>query len=117
MATKKIDNTGQPGLFDPSQGIETSDVLKYALGDFADRGFELAGRELALDRLLGALKRAYVAFDVLPLSDSVIADALRDIGAEVVEIPGFVAKHPYRFTVNEEIAETSLKYFLSYKEK
>ncbi len=117
MATKKPNNTGQPGLFDPSQSIETTDVLKYALGDFADRGFELAGRELALDRMLGALKRAYLAFDVLPLADDVVAESLRNLGANVIEVPGFVAKHPYRFTVDADLVETSLEYFRSFKEK
>ena len=110
---KKAD---QPGLFDPRERVSEADVIRYALGDFQDRGFELVGRELALDRLLGAFKRAYVAFDIMDLNDDVVASALIDMGAKVDRVPEFVAKHPYRVTVSEDLAEESLAYFSSFKE-
>lgn len=111
-------NTGsQPGLFDPKTSFNASDVLKHALGDFQDRGFELAGRELALDRLLGALKRAFDVFDIDPMPDETIAETLTQLGAKVERVPGFVAKHPFRVTVSEELAKESLAYFGQSKEK
>lgn len=87
------------------------------MGDFQDRGFELAGRELALDRLLGALKRAYTAFDIVPLKDSAVAETLEGLGTKVIRLPRFVAKHPYRITVPQDLADESLDYFCSFKEK
>ena len=116
MTESKKDRGVQQGLFDPRTSVSASDVLRYALGDFQKRGFELANRELALDRLLGALKRAYAAFDILPLNDEVVAAELEGLGTKVDELPGFVAKHPYRITVPEELAEESLEYFCSFSE-
>ena len=106
----------QPGLFDPKTSFEAADVLKYAMGDFQDRGFELAERELALDRLLGALNRAYTAFDIVPLNDETVAATLRGLGAKVDKLPGFVAKHPFRVTVSRKLAEESSEYFALFKE-
>ncbi len=107
----------QPGLFDPQTSFEASDVLKHALGDFQDRGFELEGRELALDRLLGALKRAFEAFDITPWTDEAVAETLKHLGADVKEVPAFVAKHPFRITVSEELARESLEYYRRLKNK
>ena len=117
MNEKPSDKNVQPGLFDPKGGFGAAEVLRYALGDFQDRGFELEGRELALDRLLGALHRSYVAFDVVALDDETVASTLADLGAEVKKLPGFVAKHPFRVTVNRDLALESLEYFRSFKEK
>lgn len=116
MTDSRTDTKIQPGLFDPKTSFEAADVIKYAMGDFQDRGFELAGRELALDRLLGALKRAYSAFDIVPLKDSSVAETLEALGTKVNQLPGFVAKHPYRITVPQELADESLEYFCSFKE-
>lgn len=109
--------TDQPGLFDPKKSFDARDIVLYALGDFQDRGFLLEGRELALDRLLGALKRAYTAFDVVALNDEHVASVLGELGAEVSKLPGFVAKHPFRITVSSELAVESLEYFRSFKEE
>lgn len=116
MIDSNEEKGAQPGLFDPKSSFDAIDVLKYALGDFQDRGFDLAGRELALDRLLGALKRAYIAFDIVPLKDDAVAETLRTLGAHVDQLPGFVAKHPYRVTVPAALAEECLSYFCSLKE-
>ena len=116
MTDLNKDTGQQPGLFDPKTSINAEDVLMYALGDFQERGFELAGREIALDRLLGALKRAFLAFDILPLSDQAIADTLRTMGADVIELPQFVAKHPFRVKVPEELGKQCREYFISFKE-
>ncbi|MEZ5306621.1 MAG: hypothetical protein R2684_05670 [Pyrinomonadaceae bacterium] len=114
---KRRDNTSdQPGLFDANTEFSSLDVVRFALGDFADRGFELAGRELALDRLMGALKRAYGIFDILPLDDRIVADTLRNLGAEVTEVPDYVAKHPFRFVVPEKVGKDALEFFRSHKE-
>ena len=117
MTDSNKDTGVQPGLFDPETSFDAADVLRYAMGDFQDRGFELAGRELALDRLLGALNRAYKAFDIAPLEDAAVAETLRVMGAKVETLPGFVAKHPFRITVSLEIANESLEYFCLFKEK
>ncbi|NNE68259.1 MAG: hypothetical protein HKN33_16970 [Pyrinomonadaceae bacterium] len=111
------DAATQRGLFDPASDVKAEDVVMYALGDFQDRGFELAGRELALDRLLGALSRAYMAFDIVPLNDEAVAGILQRLEAKVEELPQFVAKHPFRVTVPKDLAEKSLRYFSTFKEK
>lgn len=104
----------QPGLFDPpSEDARIDEAVLYALGEFQTRGFELSGRRLALDRLLGAFRRAFEEFDLGPVEDSEIAERLRSAGAEVEEVPGYVAKHPYRVTVRKQLAEISLKAYKS----
>ena len=50
-------NDRQLNLFDVKT-IEVEKILLYALGEFQSRGKVLADRELALDRLRGAFKRA-----------------------------------------------------------
>jgi hypothetical protein len=95
----------QPTLFErrPKTGSER-EILLFALGDFQSRGKLLAGRELALDRLLGAVRRAEHFYDAGSLADEQIIAALRDLGAKVYEVPRFVAKHPYRIVVPEDVA-------------
>ncbi len=115
MTEREPDN--QPGLFDPKESFDARNVLLYALGDFQDRGFVLEGRVLALDRLLGALQRAYEAFDIARLEDDAVAETLAGLGAKVTKLPGFVAKHPFRVCVERDLAVESLRYFRSFKEK
>lgn len=104
----------QPGLFESSgEDVRIEDVIRFALGDFRSRGLELGGRTLALDRLLGAFRRAYEEFGIEPVSDSEIAEGLRAAGAFVEELPAYVAKHPYRVTVPEQLAVECLEYFES----
>src|SRR3982750_1929367 len=104
----------QPTLFDGRKGrdaLSAEEVALYALGDFQARGKVLAGRDLPLDRLRGALKRASDMLGVDEMSDDEAVRALQSLGAEVRRVPPFVAKHPFRVTVNEDLAERALAAF------
>jgi hypothetical protein len=94
----------QPNLFDVKT-IEVENILLYALGEFQSRGKVLAGRELALDRLRGAFKRATEKFGTEEFSDEEIARGLEKLGSKVIRVPNFVAKHPFRVTVKNDLAE------------
>lgn len=95
----------QPTLFEAkTANVEIERLTLYALGEFQARKKVLAMRELALDRLRGAFKRASEKFGVGELSDRQIAENLEKLGAKVVEIPSFVAKHPFRVTISNELA-------------
>jgi len=110
---KEEDALEQPGLFDAGTGdVSTDEVIRFALGDFQSRGFELAGRKLALDRLLGAFRRSFERFGIEPRGDAAIAEALSNAGAAVEEVPGYVAKHPYRVTVPAPLAKAGLDLFV-----
>lgn len=98
----------QPNLFENNtQSDEIEKILLYALGDFQSRGKILAERELALDRLRGAFKRASEKFETEEFSDEKIAANLEKLGAKVIKVPIFVAKHPFRVTVSKDLAEKS----------
>lgn len=102
----------QPTLFEPkAESEKIEEILLYALGEFQSRGFALAERELPLDRLLGAFKRAVEHYKVSDLTDEQIAETLEKIGAKVKRLPGFVAKHPFRVTVSNSLAESSLEFY------
>ena len=102
----------QQNLFEAATGrIETSEIILFALGDFQSRGKVLAMRELALDRLRGAFKRASEKFGVDELSDDQIAETLENLGAKVKKVPSFVAKHPFRVTVPSDVAENARQFF------
>jgi hypothetical protein len=95
----------QPGLFDAiTEADEIERVLLYALGEFQSRKKVLANRELALDRLRGAFKRAFEKFDLGEISDESLATALGSLGATVKKVPTFVAKHPFRVTIPDDVA-------------
>lgn len=96
----------QPTLFDAkTQNIEIEKLLLYALGEFQSRGKILAERELALDRLRGAFRRASERFQTDELEDETIVDSLEKMGAKIVRKPSFVAKHPFRVTIESGLAE------------
>lgn len=100
----------QPTLFEKRSGqraIDAERIVLYALGDFQARGLVLAQRDLPLDRLRGALRRATEAHSIEELSDEAAVAALRSLGAEVRQVPSFVAKHPFRVIVPIELAERS----------
>jgi hypothetical protein len=102
----------QPELFEPNTpDAEIEKVLLFALGDFQSRKKVLAERELALDRLRGAFKRAAEKFGIDEPSDERIAEALEKLGAKVVQVPSFVAKHPFRVTVSFATAERARHFF------
>lgn len=99
---------GQTSLFDAEKTAGVADaerVVLYALGDFQARGLALAGRDLPLDRLRGALRRAAEVFGVEELEDEQAAAAFGALGASVRRVPTFFAKHPFRVVVREELAE------------
>ena len=103
----------QPTFFerDGTDGTcDASEVVLYALGDFQARGKLLAGRDLPLDRLRGAFRRAAEAFGCDELDDELAVKALDALGAHVRRVPAFVAKHPYRVSVPEELAERGLSF-------
>lgn len=102
----------QPNLFEtvaPAAPVER--ILLYALGEFQSRGKVLADRELALDRLRGAFKRASEKFGAEEFSDEKLAEGLAKLGANIKRVPNFVAKHPFRITVNSEIARRAFESF------
>lgn len=100
--------TEQPNLFEAeSTASDVERILLYALGEFQSRGKVLAGRELALDRLRGAFKRAAERFGAAEFSDEEIARGLEKLDAKIVKVPNFVAKHPFRVTVQNGLAEKS----------
>ncbi len=97
--------TEQPNLFAANINTpEIEKVLLYALGDFQSRGLTLAERELPLDRLRGAFKRAADKFGVEEFSDEKLAKYLEKLGAKIVKVPSYVAKHPFRVTVSVNLA-------------
>jgi hypothetical protein len=98
-------NKNQPTLFETKTSEnEEEKIILFALGEFQTRGFELIDRELPLDRLRGAFKRAAETFGYEEFSDEKIADILRNLGAKIVKVPNYVAKHPFRITVDAELA-------------
>jgi hypothetical protein len=102
MTNERIVN--QPTLFEPTS-VDIERLLLYALGEFQSRGKVLADRPLALDRLRGAFKRASEKFQTEELSDEKIAETLEKLGAKVIRKPSFVAKHPFRVTIQTVLAE------------
>ncbi len=102
----------QAALFESrTKETEAEKILLYALGDFQDRGFELIGRKLPLDRLLGAFKRAFEHFGMDEMPDEQIAETLHKLGAKIEKVPSYVAKHPFRVTVFEELAQKATEFY------
>lgn len=98
----------QPTLFERESkqpAVEDERVVLYALGDFQSRGKVLAERDLPLDRLRGALRRAAEAFDTEELEDERAVAALVALGAQVQRRHSFAAKHPFHIIVTAELAE------------
>lgn len=103
----------QPNFFEEkkAEAVVIDKVLLYALGDFQSRGKNLANRELALDRLRGAFKRATEKFNLAELSDEEIVKGLERFGAKIIKVPSFVAKHPFRITIKIDLAETAVEFY------
>ncbi len=100
----------------PDGGPEAERLVLYALGDFQARGLVLAGRDLPLDRLRGALRRAAETFGVAELDDEQAVEAMSALGARVRRVPSFFAKHPYRVTVPAPLAERAQDFLRRAKE-
>ena len=102
----------QPNLFEAEINISDSGkVMLYALGDFQSRGLVLADRQIALDRLRGAFKRAAEKYGLEEFSDETLAENLEKLGAKIVKVPNYVAKHPYRVTVSVNLAVKSKDFY------
>lgn len=106
--------TKQPTLFAERTAGGPADFERltlYALGEFQARGKVLAGRELPLDRLRGALRRAAEVLGLEEPGDEQAVSTLEALGARVRRVPPFVAKHPYRVTAPQELADRALMFF------
>jgi hypothetical protein len=102
----------QPKLFEkPTETVDLETVILYALGDFQSRGKALANRELAFDRLRGAFLRAFRKFGILEVPEDQIVQTLKNLGASVDEVPEFVAKRPFRITVDSQTATDAISLF------
>ena len=102
----------QQTLFETgTEKVELERLTLYALGEFQSRKKVLAERELALDRLRGAFKRASEHFQIAELADEKIAETLEKLGAKVVKVPSFVAKHPFRVTVRADLAAQAFEFY------
>ena len=104
----------QPTLFEKpiSQNlVDGEEVVLYALGDFQARGKVLAGRDLPLDRLRGALRRAAEEFGIDELTDDAAVRMFQSLGAEVRNVPVFVAKHPFRIIVPSKLAKRARRVY------
>lgn len=97
----------QPKLFEGKRTADAAErerLVLYALGEFQARGLVLAGRELPLDRLRGALRRASEDLGIEELNDEASVEAFESMGARVRRVPAFVAKHPFRVTISNDLA-------------
>lgn len=102
----------QPTLFDAAtQTVPAEKLVLFALGEFQARKKQLAERELPLDRLRGAFRRAAEVFETEELKDEALADELERLGAKIVRVPPFVAKHPFRVTVHADLAERASEFY------
>ena len=104
----------QPTFFDKNTNDGAPDLERlvlYALGEFQARGKALVERDLPLDRLRGALRRAAEVFGADELDDEQSVATLGALGARVRRVPSFFAKHPYRVTVPAELAARAKDYF------
>lgn len=105
----------QPTLFEGKHvegTVAAEQVLLFALGDFQARGKVLAERDLPLDRLRGAFKRACEAFGMEELTDEQAVAALNSLGAHIKRVPSFVAKHPFRVIVPTGLARRATQAYL-----
>jgi hypothetical protein len=102
----------QPSLFDvPTKTVDAERIVLYALGEFQARRKVLAERELPLDRLRGAFRRAAEHFETEELPDEQIARELGNLGAKIQRLPSFRAKHPFHITVQTELAQRAFEFY------
>ena len=92
-------------------GADAERIVLYALGEFQARGKVLAERDLPLDRLRGAFRRAAEVFGADELGDEATVAALGALGASVRRVPTFFAKHPYRVVTPPSLAERARLFF------
>jgi hypothetical protein len=110
----------QPTLFVEKSRAGARDdqaLALYALGEFQARGKTLVNRELPLDRLRGALRRAADDFGVEALSDEAAVAAFERLGARVRRVPPYVAKHPFRVNVPPAVAARAQEFYQQQREQ
>ena len=105
----------QPTLFDRQSKRRAAQaderLVLYALGNFQARGKVLAERDLPLDRLRGALRRACEWFGVEELDDERAVSILGTLGAQIQRRHSFAAKHPFHIIVPLELAQRALRIY------
>lgn len=104
----------QPTLFaerTKGSAVTGEQLVLSALGEFQARGKALVNRELPLDRLRGALRRAAETLDTAELSDEEAAVVFESLGAQVRRVPPYVAKHPFRVTVPSPLAARAHEFY------
>ncbi|MDQ4120520.1 MAG: hypothetical protein M3209_03635 [Acidobacteriota bacterium] len=102
----------QPSLFDvPNKTVDAERLVLYGLGEFQARGKVLAERELPLDRLRGAFRRAAEHFGAEELADEQSARELENLGAKIERLPSFRAKHPFHVTVQTDLAHRAFEFY------
>ncbi len=104
----------QRTFFDRDKGKGEPDLerlILHALGEFQARGKVLVDRDLPLDRLRGAFRRAAASFDIDEPGDEDAANVLVALGARVRRVPTFFAKHPFRVTVPPALAERARNFY------
>lgn len=99
------------GRKETTGAVDADRLVLYAFADFQLRGKTLAERELPLDRLRGALRRAAEALGVAELSDEEAVAAIQTVGGRVRRVPPYVAKHPFRVTVPADLAERAVQFY------
>jgi hypothetical protein len=110
----------QPTLFDrqsKQSAVDDERLVLYALGNFQARGKVLAERDLPLDRLRGALRRASETFGVEQLTDEHAVAVFAALGAQVQRRHSFAAKHPYHIIVPTALAERAGRVYEEMQEK
>jgi len=95
----------------PAASADGERLTLFALGEFQARGKDLVNRELPLDRLRGALRRAAEVLGFEEPGDDAAVASFAALGARVRRVPAFVAKHPFRVTVAQELADRALKFY------
>ena len=109
---KNDEETIQPTLFSKiAEKVANEDVILFGLEEFQSRGLRLIDREFALDRLRGAFRRAAEKFGIEEFSDEKTASVLERLGASITSVPSYVAKHPYKVTVNAELAARAFDFY------
>lgn len=104
----------QPTLFAERanrSAVTGEQLVLSALGEFQARGKTLVDRELPLDRLRGALRRAAETLGAAELSDEEAGAVFESLGAQVQRVPPYVAKHPFRVTVPARLAARAYEFY------
>jgi hypothetical protein len=97
----------EPPVISSEEALRLRRQAELAIGEYVARGRKVY-REMPLARLLGALGRFGIAAEEAP-------HALRLLGAQVIEIPSFVAKYNYRVTFSEDVLARCRRAYEEYR--